>query len=310
MASIVEVIVLKLKRAESPGFRAARKVYDFLLTANLPVPRAAKPAGRLVYDLQLVVGMLWKRFKALIYIQPVFRCRCESVGKRLSLIAMPSVQGHTSLFLGDDVRLSGSLGVASGRVNDRPSLHIGNRVFIGHDVHISCNREVVIEDDVMIAGCCRISDNDGHPTQMKARIAGQPPAQDAIKPVRICRGAWIGSGTFILKGVTIGEGSIVGASSVVTKDVPSNSVVAGSPARVVKQGGETSSSDTQEAVAAHGEAGAPPRVPMTLAKSRALRSRARTVRDCMPRAQRRAGASGRTGRGEGFRGRFGPDGRR
>jgi galactoside O-acetyltransferase len=55
------------------------------------------------------------------------------------------------------------------------------------------------------------------------------------KPIRICSKVWIGFDVTILKGVTIGEGAVVGAKSVVTKDVPAWTVVAGNPARVVKQ---------------------------------------------------------------------------
>ena len=54
------------------------------------------------------------------------------------------------------------------------------------------------------------------------------------KPIKICDDAWIGMNVIILKGVTIGEGAVVGAGSVVTKDVPAWTVVAGNPARVVK----------------------------------------------------------------------------
>lgn len=54
------------------------------------------------------------------------------------------------------------------------------------------------------------------------------------KPIKICDDAWIGMNCIILKGVTIGEGAIVGAGSVVTKDVPAWTVVAGNPAKVVK----------------------------------------------------------------------------
>ncbi len=65
------------------------------------------------------------------------------------------------------------------------------------------------------------------------RIADLPPRLEEIKPVRICRYSWIGQNSFILKGVTVGEGAIVGVNSVVVSDVPPYSVVMGNPARVV-----------------------------------------------------------------------------
>jgi acetyltransferase-like isoleucine patch superfamily enzyme len=79
----------------------------------------------------------------------------------------------------------------------------------------------------------RFMDSDGHPRDMNARIADLPPGEDEVKPVRICRGAWIGQNASILKGVTVGEGAIVGIGSVVVTDVPPHTVVMGNPARVV-----------------------------------------------------------------------------
>jgi len=235
MTFSLEPVVLRLKRADTPFFRVARKVYDFSSSASLPVPQFFKPVGRLLYEGRSCVPVVWKRLECLIYIQPIFSCRCESVGRRLQLVAMPNVSGHTLLYIGDDVRFGGNVTISSGRFWDRPTLRIGNRAFIGHNVIITCNRQVVIEDDVLIAGNCKISDYDGHPTLMERRIAGCAPDLEDMQPVRICRGAWIGFGALILKGVTIGEGGIVGANSVVTRDVPPRCVVAGSPARVVKQ---------------------------------------------------------------------------
>src|SRR5207249_3210567 len=230
----LESVILRIRRADTPFFGAARKAYDFYSTVNLPVPPQFKPLGRMFYELRFLIPVVWRRLKALIYTQPIFCCRCESVGKRLQLTAMPRVNGHTLLYIGNDVRFSGNLTICSGRFTNSPTLRIGSRTFIGHNVTITCNREVVIEDDVLIAGNCKISDYDGHPARAEMRIVGRPPDLADIQPVRICKGAWIGAGVFILKGVMIGEGGIVGANSVVTQNVPPHSVVAGSPAIVVK----------------------------------------------------------------------------
>jgi acetyltransferase-like isoleucine patch superfamily enzyme len=230
----LDFLALRVKRGDTPLFRTARRFFVFFLTANIPVPAVLKPAGRLFYELRFYVPGLWKRAKSLLYTTPVFCCRCESVGKHLQLCALPSVRGHALLYIGDDVHFSGSFAITSGRFNDHPILRIGNRAFIGHNVSITCNREVVIEDDAMIAGNCKISDYDGHPASLEKRLAHSLPAADEIVPVRICKGAWIGSDVFILKGVTIGEGAVVGASSVVTHDIPPHCVAAGSPAKVVK----------------------------------------------------------------------------
>jgi acetyltransferase-like isoleucine patch superfamily enzyme len=242
----MDSFVLGLKRADTPFFKSARSFVDFCRTTTLPVPQPFKPLGRMIYELRFYLPRAWKRFKALIYTTPIFCCRCESVGKHLRLRALPVVNGHTVLRIGDDVRFSGSLAISSGRFCDHPTLRIGDRTFIGHNVTITCNREVTIEEDVLIAANCRISDYDGHSASMEKRIANCPAAPEDIRPVRICKGAWVGAGVLILKGVTIGAGSIVGANSVVTHNVPPGCVVAGSPARVVSHSHRTHEVQTNE----------------------------------------------------------------
>ena len=76
-------------------------------------------------------------------------------------------------------------------------------------------------------------DSDAHPREAMARIADLPAPVDEIKPMRIGRYAWIGQDSFIMKGVTVGEGAIIGVNSVVVSDIPAYSVAMGNPARVV-----------------------------------------------------------------------------
>jgi acetyltransferase-like isoleucine patch superfamily enzyme len=235
MSSAIESFVLRVKRAETPGFKRLKATARWLLTANVPIPRALRAPGRLLYHLRFFLRDIWYRIKSLVWFYPLFACRCEAIGKRVQLVALPEVSGHTHLYVGDDVRFSGNFGVTSGRFCAHPTLRIGNRSFLGHNVAITCNREVVIEDDVLVAAGCTISDYDGHARDLERRVSDMPPGQDEMLPVRICRGAWIGSRSMILKGVTVGEGAIAGALSVVTHDVPAHSLVVGAPARVVNE---------------------------------------------------------------------------
>ena len=193
-----------------------------------------RPAGNALYHAHFGIKGIFHRIGTVLYRDPLFRYRCEAVGKRLKLDLLPEAPGHTAIYLGDDVTFHGKLGIYSGRVFDRPVLRVGNRVSIGHQVNFSCNREIVIEDDVYIANNCTFSDNDGHPLDPELRAAGLPSPAERTKAVHVCRYAWIGSSCFILKGVTVGEASIVGAGSVVTSDVPPYTIVAGNPAKVVK----------------------------------------------------------------------------
>ncbi|MDD2706499.1 MAG: DapH/DapD/GlmU-related protein [Verrucomicrobiae bacterium] len=110
---------------------------------------------------------------------------------------------------------------------------------------IMCEEEVVIGNYCLISWNVGIADSDFHPLDPEQRkrdclvlnpyLATEPRPPIPTKPVRIADNVWIGMGAIILKGVTIGENSVVGAGAVVAQDVPANVVVAGNPARVVKQ---------------------------------------------------------------------------
>jgi len=108
------------------------------------------------------------------------------------------------------------------------TLAIGNNVFCNYNVSVTALESVIIEDDVTIANNVVIVDHD-HTMNAKA-------GRFTCKPVRICRGAWIGANSVILKGVIIGESAIVAAGSVVTKSVSAHSLVAGIPAKTIDHG--------------------------------------------------------------------------
>jgi acetyltransferase-like isoleucine patch superfamily enzyme len=111
-------------------------------------------------------------------------------------------------------------------------LQIGNNVGISGAV-LYCTTEIVIEDNVNIGANSKIYDTDFHPISAMERR--KPHSEQIGKAsVRVCEDVWVGADVTILKGVKIGARSIVGAGSLVTKDVPPDSIVAGRPARVIK----------------------------------------------------------------------------
>lgn len=108
-------------------------------------------------------------------------------------------------------------------------ISIGDYVMISPGVRISSSDQISIGDSVMMADGVYITDSDWHDIYDRTRRA------DEVTPVIIHNNVWLGDRATILKGVTIGENSVVAARSVVVKDVPANVVVAGNPAKVVKQ---------------------------------------------------------------------------
>lgn len=117
-----------------------------------------------------------------------------------------------------------------------PTLTIGNHCNIGEYNHITACNKIVIGDGLLTGRYVYIGDNaHGSLSQEESLI---PPVQRLLKSkgeVMIGNNVWIGDKVTVLGGVTIGDNVIIGANSVVTHDVPANSMVAGVPAKVVKQ---------------------------------------------------------------------------
>jgi UDP-2-acetamido-3-amino-2,3-dideoxy-glucuronate N-acetyltransferase len=150
--------------------------------------------------------------------------------------------------IADDVKLGHGVAIY-GFVN-LYGCEIGDEAKIGAFVEIQKNAKVgkrckvsshsficegvVIEDECFI-GHHVVFTNDRYPAAVVSSGALQTEADWQVVPTRVCRRASIGSGAVILCGVTIGEGALVGAGSVVTKDVLPHTIVAGNPARVLRK---------------------------------------------------------------------------
>lgn len=113
---------------------------------------------------------------------------------------------------------------------------LGHRVSATAGLQVAACAEVTIGDDVMFASNVHITDSLHGFRRVDIPYKYQPLFR--IAPVRIGTGSWLGQNVVVLPGVTIGEQVIVGANSVVTRDVPPRSIAVGAPARVVKQWSE------------------------------------------------------------------------
>jgi len=136
--------------------------------------------------------------------------------------------GFTNLYgceIGDDVKIGTFVEIQKGA-------RIGNRCKISSHTFIC--EGVELEDEVFVGHNVTFI-NDLYPRATNGNGALQTEADWKCVPTRVKRGASIGSGSTLLCGVTVGEQALVGAGSVVTKDVPAFTVVAGNPARVIKK---------------------------------------------------------------------------
>lgn len=243
--------ILKLKRGDNRFYRAAGRIIRAFLRPVAPrMPGFAKPFLRLLYELHFGVLAVWNVAVNTLYRHPLLQGRCASVGRNVSIDRLPFITGQPEIHIGNGVWLGGNISIVSGRFLESPRLIIKDRAEISWNVFISVNREVIIEEHARISYDCRISDSDGHRREADLRAADVPMDPRDIRPVRICRNAWIGNGTHIMKGVTIGEGAIIGANSVVVSDIPPYSLALGNPAEVYfKNAGRPSKRKTPAAAA-------------------------------------------------------------
>lgn len=146
----------------------------------------------------------------------------------------------TNIRLGDSVICRGLL-----RSEDfHPGqILIGDHVYLGDDTILSCSEQIEIGRFALLAHGVQVFDNNSHPLDPELREKDYRLAtMGAIKtragissaPVRIGERAWIGFNAIIMKGVQIGEASVIAAGSVVITDIPPYSIAAGNPAKVIK----------------------------------------------------------------------------
>lgn len=173
-----------------------------------------------------------------IALYKIRRAGSVSVGSK-SRVSWRRVRG-----VDDSTIKVGDFSIVNCRIDfDRPGVKvsIGDRTFVGKS-HLVASIGVSIGDDVLISWGATIVDHNSHCLDWEGRakdvqnwgVGKKDWSGVSCGQVTICDKSWIGFNAVILKGVTIGERSIVAAGSVVTKDVPPDTVVGGNPARVIK----------------------------------------------------------------------------
>jgi acetyltransferase-like isoleucine patch superfamily enzyme len=139
------------------------------------------------------------------------------------LIFHPDLVNLYGCSIGDETKVGAFVEIQKGVV-------IGKRCKISS--HSFICEGVTIEDEVFVGHGVMVT-NDAYPRATTADGSLQTQADWVVSPTKVCRGASIGSHATVLPNLTIGEGALVGAGAVVTRDIPPFAVVAGVPARVV-----------------------------------------------------------------------------
>jgi len=156
-----------------------------------------------------------------------WRLRRCTIGPFVQVLGNPRVDNWGELILGEKVIIDSITARAELVCNYGAKMEIGARSYINYGTSISAHQFVKIGKYCRIGTYCNIADNDFHGIEDRMTL---PPSA----PVILEDNVWLGAKVIVLKGVTIGHDSVIGAGSVVTKDIPPRSIAVGMPAKVIR----------------------------------------------------------------------------
>lgn len=213
--------------------RPTRRLLKRLAGTAVPLPRVL---ARTLYRERTLRHLLWRGFKSKLYYEPMLRAQATRVGTGLMLYDdIPKLFGQLDIKIGHRVRLEGDHSwVGMHESLGTSELVIGDDTYLGYQVLLYVGRSIRFGRHILVANRVQFFGYDAHPTDPFKRAANLAP-DDANGTIAVDDYAWISNNVTIVKNVRIGAGAIVAAHSVVTRDVPPLTVVAGNPARVVRE---------------------------------------------------------------------------
>jgi carbonic anhydrase/acetyltransferase-like protein (isoleucine patch superfamily) len=215
LAKVLHAAVRNIRQAELPDYKLP---FELLLRLHQVVSNTLAWLTRVFY---------WT---------PLFKSQVSNHPKNLFLYGgLPYVSGPLQMIVGDNTRISGHTTFsARTAASQQPVLDVGSNVDIGWQTTIAVGSRVVLGDNVRIAGRAFLAGYPGHPMDASERAAGLPEHDDQVGDIVLEDDVWLATNVSVMAGVTIGNGAVVAAGSVVTKSLPGGVVAAGVPARVIR----------------------------------------------------------------------------
>ena len=173
-------------------------------------------------------GSYWENAEAVLRARWYLR-NANYVGARVRVWGQPKIQNAGTIRIGNRTKLISHTAPLDLAVSSGATLDIGERVFINYGCSLGATQLISIGPRCAIGSHAIIIDNDFHTVDPEKRYEVPPSA-----PIILEENVWLGARVIVLRGVTIGAHSVIGAGSVVTRNIPPRSVAVGLPARVVK----------------------------------------------------------------------------
>ncbi|WP_138754124.1 DapH/DapD/GlmU-related protein [Paenibacillus sinopodophylli] len=157
----------------------------------------------------------------------VLPLKTSSVGRLGRISGKLTLKNKGRLIVGRNVSFHAKPFPSSVTVERNAELIVGDNVFFNYGLDIGCTQSILIGSNTIIGPMVNIIDTNFHPVDMEDQSRG--------KSIVISDNVWVGRGAVILPGVTIGANSVIAAGSIVTRDIPSNVLAGGMPAKVIRE---------------------------------------------------------------------------
>ncbi len=178
-----------------------------------------------------------KKLYSLFYfliVYPIYKIQLGKIGFKSKIINPLHLDGKKNIYIGNNVLIRDKTWLAALPLtgSNDCKLEFHEKCQIGHFNHIYCTNSILFEKGVLTADKVYITDNLHQYSDINVYICNQEIKQ--LKKVVIGEGSWLGENVCII-GASVGKQSVIGANSVVTKDIPDYSVAVGSPAIIIKR---------------------------------------------------------------------------